>query len=201
MLETVIPLHYQDESFDVYKRICNNNRGAANALWRFAIITFISSYGARSFAPKALRIFRRGDIFSAPNFVIRLSPTNRPMAIVDMKAIKPILLASGAAPTTSLKYTTLQSNIVPSQLIEPKAIIPKNIIKGVGEKKPRGFSPLGSLSEELDTSTATKYLYDAISIRSVNTFTIAKCPTMFMWAATSNVLAIPPKNPAKLQIP
>ena len=66
MLETVIPLHYQDESFDVYKRICNNNRGAANALWRFAIITFISSYGARSFAPKALRIFRRGDIFSAP---------------------------------------------------------------------------------------------------------------------------------------
>ena len=44
MLETVIPLHYQDESFDVYKRICNNNRGAANALWRFAIITFIGMW-------------------------------------------------------------------------------------------------------------------------------------------------------------
>src|ERR1044072_8365824 len=89
----------------------------------------VAKYGSSTAIsrPVAVKAPLSCNTFLAPKRVVSQSAIKRKEAIVLIKAAYPIPAVPSGALITFLKYTPLQSNMVPSQIIEQKAIMPSII--------------------------------------------------------------------------
>nr|GFD25142.1 hypothetical protein [Tanacetum cinerariifolium] len=78
-----------------------------------------------------------------PNLSVNQSAMKRPVAIMAIKAEKPRPTCAFSASTIFLKYTPLQSNMVPSDSNEQKASIPRSIRLLSGSTKSGWSAGLG----------------------------------------------------------